>query len=329
MSFNCAASSFAVGRAVFAAGKRCECTNPLMLPASFEALRRHVAIGALLRLGRIVKRARPLPGDAAGLPVVILVETTDPPIVIDRHILMHLVADGTELRRLRAHEWLEKNAAMRFGIQADHEIVQRTRYGILCRSQFVQFGILEIKIGLAHRAFHAGDGMAHHATQSGLRFRTMHDLLDRRIHQAAVKNGRIVASTAPFRGLGADGILHVFDRLAVPLIIKRRKMVRRAEPLVVDILVATLAGVGLHEKLAGDFLLSVDLRGTGKERALRTVPFAVHAVRRHSGILNAVARLPTFADVAGTVADPCKDNEADSGAQNRGAGAGTQPTPAP
>ena len=287
-----------------------------------------MAIGALLRLGRIVKRARSLPGDAAGLPVVILVETTHPAIVVDGHILMHLVADGTELRRLRAHERLEKDPAMRFGIQPDHEIVQRTRYRILRRSQFVQFGILEIKIGLAHRAFHAGDGMAHHATQSGLRFRTMHDLLDRRIHQAAVENGRIVASAAPFRGLGADGILHVFDRLAVPLIIKRRKMVRRTEPLVVDILVATLAGVGLHEKLAGDFLLSIDLRGTGKKRTLRTIALAIHVVGRHGGIFNAVARLPTFADVAGTIADPRKDNEADGGAQNRGAGAGTEPTPA-
>ncbi len=36
VSFSWAASSFAVGSAVFAPGKRCECTNPLMLPASFE-----------------------------------------------------------------------------------------------------------------------------------------------------------------------------------------------------------------------------------------------------------------------------------------------------
>ena len=36
VSFSCAASSFAVGTAVFAPGKRWECTTPLMLPASWE-----------------------------------------------------------------------------------------------------------------------------------------------------------------------------------------------------------------------------------------------------------------------------------------------------
>ena len=33
-----------------------------------------------------------------------------------------------------------------------------------------------------------------------------YDLLDRRIHQAAVEHGRIVASPAPFRRLGADRV---------------------------------------------------------------------------------------------------------------------------
>ena len=176
--------------------------------------------------------------------------------------------------------------------------------GFFVAASSCSFGILQIEIGLAHGALHAGDGVAHHAAQSGLRFRTMHDLLDRRIHHAAVEHRGIVASTAPFRGLGADRVLHVLDRLAVPLIVERRKMVRRAEPLVVDIFVAALAGVGLHEKLAGNFLLSVDLRRTGKERTLRTVALAIHVVGRHGGILNSVARLPTLADVAGTIADP-------------------------
>ena len=67
---------------------------------------RHVAIRALLRLGRIVKRTRPLAGDAAGLPVVILVESAKPAIVIDRHVEMHFVAGRAELRRLLPHERL-------------------------------------------------------------------------------------------------------------------------------------------------------------------------------------------------------------------------------
>ena len=94
-------------------GKRCECTLPLTLPISFEALQRHVAIGALLRLRRIVKRPRALSRNAAGLPVVVLVEAANPAIVIHRHIEMHLVARRAELRRLVAHERLEKHAPVR------------------------------------------------------------------------------------------------------------------------------------------------------------------------------------------------------------------------
>ncbi len=171
---------------------------------------------------------------------------------------------------------------------------------ILARGEFVQLGIFEVEVPLAHRAFHVRDGVAHHAAQSGLRFGTVHDLLDRSIHQAAVEHGRIVASAAPFRRLGADRVLHVLDDLAIPLIVERREMVGRAVPLVVDVFVAALAGVGLHEELAGNLLLAIDLRGTGKEVAVGAVAFAVHGVGRHGRIFDAIARLPTLADVTGT-----------------------------
>src|SRR5215470_8715364 len=85
---------------------------------------------------------------------------------------------------------------------------------------------------------------------------------------------------------------------------------RRAEPLVVDVFVAALAGVGLHEELAGNFLVAVNLRGTGKERSFRSVALAIHRVRRHAGILNAVATLPAFADVARPVADASEHAQA-------------------
>ena len=65
---------------------------PLMLPRSLEAYLRHVAVGALLRLGRIVKRTRALPGNAAGLPVVVFVEAAHPAVVIHRHVEMNFVA---------------------------------------------------------------------------------------------------------------------------------------------------------------------------------------------------------------------------------------------
>ena len=65
------------------------------------SLRGHMAIGALLRLGRIVERSSTLPGNTARLPVVILVKAAEPAIVIHRHVEMHLMARRAELRRLR------------------------------------------------------------------------------------------------------------------------------------------------------------------------------------------------------------------------------------
>ncbi len=71
-------------------------------------LQRHVAIGALRRLGGIVERARALSRNAAGLPVVVFVEAANPAVVIHRNIEMDFVARRAEFRRLVAHEGLEE-----------------------------------------------------------------------------------------------------------------------------------------------------------------------------------------------------------------------------
>src|SRR5260370_27837970 len=70
---------------------------------------------------------------------------------------------------------------------------------------------------------------------------------------------------------------------------------RGAEPLLVNISVAALARVGLHEKLAGNFLVSVNLGRAGKEIALRTVALIVHGFWRIGGDLNAGVTLPAGA----------------------------------
>jgi len=74
---------------------------------------------------------------------------------------------------------------VRLGIQFDEKIMQRARHRILRGSELVQLGILQIEIRLTHRALHVGNGVAHHATQPGLRLGAMHNLLDRRVHQSA------------------------------------------------------------------------------------------------------------------------------------------------
>ena len=68
-----------------------------MLPASFEASQRHVAIGALLRLRRIVERTRALPRNSTRLPIVVFVEAAEPAIMIDRNVEMNFVASWSKI----------------------------------------------------------------------------------------------------------------------------------------------------------------------------------------------------------------------------------------
>src|SRR5207237_10299214 len=76
-------------------------------------------------------------------------------------------------------------------------------------------------------------------------------------------------------------------------------MVGRTVPLVVDILVAALAGIRFHEELAGNFFSAIDLRRTGEKWASGAVAFAVHAAGRKGGIFNASMLVPArFAEIA-------------------------------
>src|SRR5260370_32506287 len=75
-------------------------------------------------------------------------------------------------------------------------------------------------------------------------------------------------------------------------------MVSRTVPLVVDIFVAALAGIRLHEELAGNFFSAIHLRGTGKKWAGGAVAFAVHADGRKGEICNASMLVPgAFAEI--------------------------------
>ena len=206
-----------------------------------------MTIGAGHRLRRIIKRARALPADAAGLPVVVIVEAARPTVVVHGHIEMDFVAGGAELSCLRAHERLEEYAAVGLGIQFGEVIVNAPDDGILAGGKFVQCGIFELEIGLAHRAFHLCDRVAHHAAEAGLSGRRVFDFADGAIEHAAIKESWIVAAGAPFRWLHAGYILHVLDAFAIPRIVEGGEMVRGALPLLVDVGVAALAALRLHE----------------------------------------------------------------------------------
>jgi len=172
--------------------------EPINVAGIGRFLQRHVAIRTLRRFGGIVKRTGSLPGHAARLPVVVLIEAANPAIVIHRHIQMDFMACRAELRRLIAHEGLEEYTPVWFWIEIDQKIMQRAHYGILARGHLVKSRIFEIKITLPHGALHLGDGVAHHAAEASLSFRSVHELLDRRIHLARIEHSRIVAAPAPF-----------------------------------------------------------------------------------------------------------------------------------
>ncbi len=152
------------------------------------------------------------------------------------------------------------------------------------------------------------------------------NLLDGRIHFTRVKHGGIVATAAPFGGLGADRILHVLDTLAVPLIVERRKVMRGAIPFVVDILMAALARIGLHEEFAGNLLVAVNLRRAGEESTVWTVAFTVHAGGGIVGIFDSRTIQPaSMAEVPRAIAESREQNKADAYPRERRSRARSHP----
>ncbi len=219
---------------------------------------RHVAVHALLRLGRVVEGSRPEAGDAARLPVVVVVEATDPPVVVHRHVEVDLVAGGAELRRILLHERLQERAAVRLGVHLHEKVVEETHHRLRAGGQVRQLRVLHREAALAHGPVHVHDGVTRDAPEPDLPFRKEHDVPDRAVHQPAEHQRRVVAAAAPLRGLDAVDVLHVLDRLPVPLVVERRKVVRGAVPLLVDVGVAALAGLRVHEE-AG-----LDVRAVGR-----------------------------------------------------------------
>src|SRR6266568_9347956 len=133
---------------------------------------------------------------------------------------MNLVARRTEFGGIRAHKRLQKSAAVRLRIEANHKIVELADERTIAGCELMQLRIFQEEVALAHGAFDLGDAVAHEAAETGAGFRATHDLLDRGVKQAAVEERGIVATGAPFRGTHAGNALHVLDALAVPLIVE-------------------------------------------------------------------------------------------------------------
>src|SRR5437870_11422679 len=101
-----------------------------------------------------------------------------------------------------------------------------------------------------------------------------------------------MAAGTPLGGTRASDFLHVLDALAVPLVVEGRKMMHRAVPLLIDVGMAALAGVGLHEVLRRNVAAMFGLRGAREEFSLRPIALAVHGFRRHERIGNTIRAFP-------------------------------------
>ena len=181
---------------------------------------------------------------------------------------------------------------MWLGIELRQKIVQAAHQRIRARRHAVQRRIFQLEISLPHRAFHFCNRVAHHAAESRLPRRSVFHLANGMVEHAAEKQRGIVAARAPLRGLHAHGVLHVLDALAVPGIVERRKMMRRALPFLVNVRMATLAGSGLGKIIRGNLPAVGRLRRARKERPARPIALALHRSRGYRRVFDAVRALP-------------------------------------
>src|SRR6266702_1513130 len=85
------------------------------------------------------------------------------------------------------------------------------------------------------------------------------------IHHTVEQQGHVVAASAPAARPGPNDILHVFNGLAVPLVIERRKPMRRLRPLSVNVRVAVGAALRGHEKVGRNLPAGISKQASGVE----------------------------------------------------------------
>ena len=100
--------------------------------------------------------------------------------------------------------------------------------------------------------------------------------LDGALEAAVEEDGVVVAAGAPLAALRAAELLHVQDRRLVELVVEGREVVHGALPLLVDVLVALAAELGIHEEVGGDEAAGIGAGGGGPERRARPFAFGLH-----------------------------------------------------
>src|SRR6266568_7851823 len=109
------------------------------------------------------------------------------------------------------------------------------------------------------------------------------------IHHTVEQQGHVVTTGAPAARPGTDDILHVFNRFAVPLVIERRKPMRRLRPLSVNVRVAVGTALRGHEKVGRNLPAGVGKQPGGVEwPALAVHPLIILAERWQLGVCEVI-----------------------------------------
>ena len=257
----------------------------------FRIHQRHVAIGTGGGLGRVVEAPGPLAGNPRSLPVIVVVEAADPPVVVHRNIEMHLVAGRTELGRILLHERLQKGAAVGLRVKIGEEVIERPDVAVPARRQLMERRILDREAAVAHRTFHRRNRVARDTPEPVLRLGGVNLILDRLIEAPVEEDGVVVAARAPLTAPRPAQLLHVLNRLPVVLVVEAGEVVHRAIPLLVGVHVALAAQLRIHEEVRGNRAAHVGLGRTRPERTLRAAPFLLHRHRNHLRVQNPLHRL--------------------------------------
>jgi len=119
-------------------GKTMGVNLPIHVARVMRIQERHVTIHTSLRLWRVVEGPRAEPRDAAGLPIVVVVESANPAVIVDVRVEVYLVTRRAEIRSLAADEWFQKSSAMRFRVHIDQEVMQRLYSFVRARRKLCQ-----------------------------------------------------------------------------------------------------------------------------------------------------------------------------------------------
>src|SRR3954447_14053950 len=142
--------------------------------------------------------------------------------------------------------------------------------------------------------------MARSAGQSCPGFRRVDLLFDWLLEPAVEKYRMVMTAGAPLAALRAAlRILHVLDCLAIKLVIEGPEMVGGTLPLVIRLLVAVSARLGIHEKIRRNNTADIRLSRRGEERSLRTAALLLHRSRNYQRVLDPVLRVRKGLPISG------------------------------